>query len=268
MKTLLTILNFSIYDNRYDPQSNVLLEQACEKAGVPCAIVNFDREVRPTVDSPLVWLRYDIRSKRDLMWILEVAAALRNAGKKVFPSPRAIWLAEDKWETHLVLARAGVPIPRTLQAKDLHLCGFPVIIKARVGWGGMENKILFSEADLAVLPPYNPKEFICQTYIDHPGTLIMAIAGNQEICCIEDEGESAFAESRVAILPAPKGALELSRQALRATGLVTGTVDMLESPDGLKVLEVNSAPRLTYPHLPQADLAGPMCKAVLESFAL
>jgi len=266
MKPVMTILDFSTYDNTYDPKSNALLAQAAGSAGVPTEIVNFAREKIPVVASEKIWLRYDIRSGNDLKWVLEVATALRNSGKKVFPSPKSIWMAEDKWETYLVFKKNEVPTPPTFRAKDLSMCGFPVILKPRVGWGGLGNKILFDENAVQALPPFKKNEYICQPFIEHPRTVIMAVAKSQAICCIDDQGGNAYDDGRVAVIPSPGGALGLALQALRGTGLVTGTVDLIESPEGLKVLEVNSAPRITYPHLPGADLANPMVKTVLEWF--
>ena len=266
MQQQMTVLSFSPYDNPYDPKSNSLLAQASRNAGVQTEIVSFSRDKIPVIPSEKIWLRYDIRSGNDLKWVLEVAAALRNNGHKVFPSPKSIWVAEDKWETHLVLQKAGVPIPKTFRAKDLTICGFPAILKTRVGWGGMGNKVVLQQTALQALPPFKKNEYICQSFIPHSRTLIIAIAGATEICCIEDQGNTAFDDGRMAVIPSTGEALALSLQALQATGLVTGTVDLIESPEGIQVLEVNSAPRITYPHLPGVDLANPMVKTVLNTW--
>jgi glutathione synthase/RimK-type ligase-like ATP-grasp enzyme len=264
MKKGLTILDFSVYRNTYDPQSNALLAQAARAAGLEAAIANFTRERLPEADTVDVWLRYDIRSRDDLKWVLEAAATLRTRGHRLFPAPKALWVAEDKWETYLVLNQAQIPIPPTFRIRDLKNCGFPLILKPKVGWGGMGNRIVENEDELAQVPPFPREDCICQSYIPHPRTLITAVADEQDIGCIDDRGENAGDDGRTAALATPPEALDLARRALRATGLVTGTVDILESPHGMLVLEVNSAPRLTYPRLPMIDFATPMMAAVLR----
>jgi ribosomal protein S6--L-glutamate ligase len=63
---------------------------------------------------------------------------------------------------------------------------------------------------------------------------------------------------------APGGGVELVVAALDAVGLVTGTADLLELDGGIAVLEVNSAPGLEYPSIPELDLAGPMVACVMR----
>ncbi len=264
MKKDLTILDFSIYENPFDPKSDALLQKATENAGFHSKIVNFSRDVVPEVDSEWVWLRYDIRSRSDLKWILEVAATLKRKGQNIFPSPKSIWLAEDKWETFLALKRIGTPLPITFRSRDLQKCGFPAILKTRVGWGSMGNRVILEEKAMASLSPYRKDDYICQRFIPHEKTLIIALAGGIEIACLEDYGKTGHDEEGVIPVKTPHTALELAQKALKATGLCTGTVDLIDTPEGLKVLEVNSAPRISYPHIPGLDLAKPMVNAVLE----
>lgn len=264
MKNKLTILDFSEYENPFDPRSDALLKGAAEAAGMNSGILNYSKEAIPEVDSAKIWMRYDIRSRSDLKWVLEVATTLKRRGHRIFPSPKAIWLAEDKWETFMTLDKAGIPLPTTFRSKDLLKCGFPAILKTRVGWGSMGNRVILEEKAIASLTPYRKDDYICQRFIPHERTFIIALAGEAELACLVDTGRTMADEEKVAPVQAPPGAYIMARKAAEVIGLPAGTVDLIESQDGLKVLEVNSAPRITYPHIPGLDLATPMVKAVLS----
>lgn len=257
--------------------------------GIPVSSAARGRSGR---DGVPVWLRYDLRTPEDLAWVVQVARELRQAGVLVFPGAEAIEASEDKWLTAQALEKAGVPIPPTAlgsgvavgplanreprvsrrlpsrpgNLSDVGSVGgavtFPLIVKPRVGWGARQTRV-FRLATEPGLAEAATGQAVVQPFLPHGRTLIAAVAAGQPIVCIEDMGGGLQAEGRVGAIAFPPGAADLAARALAAVGLVTGTVDLIETADGLLVLEVNSAPRLTYPHLPEVDLAGPMAAAVL-----
>ena len=281
-----TVLDFSPYGNIFDPRSDALIAAACEAAGHRAEILPLTRETASSAEADLFWLRYDIRSRKDLLHVLELARLLESRGSRVHPRPRVIWAAEDKWETTRLLAKAGIPIPSTFRGRDYARCPFPAIFKPRAGWGGLGNKIIRQPADLAAhdIPtpatlvdgttvegvmlrsPLKSDEYICQEFHEHPRTLIACWADGVPICGIDDHADNAFEEGRGPVVPLDDEAVRLADAAMRAVGVIAGTVDLIETDRGLLVLEVNSAPRLTYPHLPGIDLATPMVRAVLRQF--
>ena len=281
------ILDYSPYGNAFDPRSDALLASALTAEQRKVDILPLSRETVLHVDAGTIWLRYDIRSRKDLLLIMELGRLLESRHKRVFPSPKAVWAAEDKWETFLALQKNGIPTLPTFRSRDYALCSFPAMFKTRTGWGGLGNQLIPRPEDLAVhdVPtsatlldgtpvagvmrrsPLKSDGYLCQPFIPHVRTLVLALAGQIPICCLEDRGQNAFEEGRGPVVPLTEEALKLSQAALKAVGLVAGTIDLIETPEGLRVLEVNSAPRLTYPHLPDVDLAGPMVKAVLDWFA-
>jgi len=88
------------------------------------------------------------------------------------------------------------------------------------------------------------------------------VASGRELQAIEARREPEF-DGDVRVLPLPDGAMGLGAAAVAALGLPAGTADLIESPNGPYVLEVNSAPCIPYPELPEVDLATPMVRAVL-----
>ncbi|MBI5394768.1 MAG: ATP-grasp domain-containing protein [Verrucomicrobia bacterium] len=263
----LTILDFSVYGNRYDPESDALLEAATQRLGVTTTTTFVSREQAATVlpDSEWVWLRYDLRSSDDLELVVSLARRLEIEGRRVFPSAAAILATEDKWEGCLALRRGGVAVPETALAMEWARFPLPIIVKSRVGWGGIGTAVARDAAELERARALLDEEHICQPFIASTRTLVVALADGGEIACIEDLcGLST--DGRTRTVPMPPDAAALAARTLEATGLVAGTVDMIESPDGLRVLEVNSSPRITYPHLPELDLATPMMKAVLRQW--
>jgi glutathione synthase/RimK-type ligase-like ATP-grasp enzyme len=257
------ILDFSWYGNSYDLASNRLLVGAFAQRGRLATVVAASANGHgPPLAAGKVWLRYDLRQPADLSRVIEVAEGLTRQGVRVFPAPAAVTTAEDKWQTAQVLAKAGVPMPLTRLGSEAHHLPLPVILKRRVGWGSQGICVRRQLADpwpaVADLEAY-----VAQPFLPHDRTLVAAVAAGRGLACLEDIGGGLQADGRVGTVPWPTGALELAWQALQAVGLPTGTVDLIETADGLHVLEVNSAPRLTYPHLPAVDLAGPMVDAVL-----
>ncbi len=214
-----------------------------------------------------VWLRYDLREAGDLAWVVQVARALEQAGVPVFPGAEAIGTSEDKWLTAMALEKAGLPVPPTRLGSRAGEGPFPVIVKPRVGWGARGMRVFVAGADPG-LAAAATEAAVVQPFLAHERTLIAAVAAGRPVACIEDIGGGLRAEGRVGAVAFPAGAADLAGRALSAVGLVAGTVDLLETADGLLVLEVNSAPRLTYPHLPEIDLAGPMVDAVVARWGM
>ena len=269
MKRDLAILDYSIYGNRPDPLSDNLLAQAARAAGWRPLISPLEPPGPPAVTPECVWLRYDLRSRSELSWVVSVADRLQQRGHRVFPSAAAILLAEDKWETFHAFRQRGIPTPETLLGLELARCALPVILKPRVGWGGKGCLRLHAAADRAAattrvaVTTRVAEDDICQPYLAHQRTWIVAVAGGQEIVTLQEPRNDPAHEGETQVRPAPPGAVSLALAALDAVGLVAGTVDLIESPAGLLVLEVNSAPRIPYPDLPDLDLATPMVRSVL-----
>ena len=266
----LDILDYSVYGNEADRESDALLRAASEASGYETRVIPLAPDKAIPKLEQRVWLRYDLRSPGDLAWIIGVAGNLAKRGHLLFPSARSILLSEDKWETHLALDEAGVP---SVETHGLHMT-YPwetrTILKPRVGWGGIGIRVL-DDADGAL--PFLPEEqehYIWQPFIPHRQTWTVVLAGKSLVTILEKRATSNdfrtnayFGEQAVEVCD-PGTATAISALALRAVGLVAGAVDVIDVDGQLKVLEVNSAPCLWYDHLPALDLPEAMLRCVME----
>jgi glutathione synthase/RimK-type ligase-like ATP-grasp enzyme len=261
MSQALEILDYSVYGNAIDAESDRLLAAAAAAAGFRTVVRSIapGEDVRP--DAERVWLRYDLRSRRDLSWIVSVAHALHCASHRVFPAAVSILFAGDKWETYHALRAAGIPTPATRLVLDFSPHAYPAILKPRVAWGGMGHRVLREAADWA--PCDVAEDAIWQPFLPHNRMWILPLAGERVLPAIEERREPER-DGEVRVFPPPAGSAELAMAAVRALWLPAATVDVIDSPEGPIVLEVNSAPRVPYPALPEVDLATPMVHAVLD----
>lgn len=189
---------------------------------------------------------------------LAIARLLAAGGATVVNRPEVIETCGDKLVTSLALERAGVPTPRTGIAftpeEALTLCerfGFPVVFKPLVGsWGRLVSKITDRHAAEAVLEhqevlggPANKVRYV-QEFVEKPGRDIRAfVVGERVIAAIYRRSEHWLTNTaRGAVATACPVDDELERLCLSAAAAVGGgvlAVDLLESPKGLLVVEVN-----------------------------
>ena len=180
------------------------------------------------------------------------------AGIKVINSTYPFRRSRDKYATQYTLQAAGIPIPKTFTTESLARAYeetqemIPVIFKpilSSMGRGSMK----FDDTDLA----YNAYKMldrlysplIIQGFIETPGRDIRVfIIGDQCVGAVYKYIPDGHWKSNVAqggkmveeeMTPA---IIELGFKATRAMGLDYCGVDILESPDGPVVLEVNAAP--------------------------
>lgn len=264
MNPALTLLDYSIYGNRPDPISDGLLAAAARAMGREVAIVPMAPPGPGAIATPCVWLRYDLRSRQELSWVVRVAHELRQRGHCVFPTALSILLAEDKWETFHAFRAAGIPTPETALGLELERFPLPAILKPRAGWGGKGALRVRHDADRPAAAQRVAEDDVCQPYLPHRHTWIVAVAADREIVTLQEPRNDPAHEGETYRRPAPPGAVDLACAALASVGLVTGTVDLIESLERLLVLEVNSAPRIPYADLPDVDLATPMVRSVLD----
>jgi [lysine-biosynthesis-protein LysW]---L-2-aminoadipate ligase len=164
----------------------------------------------------------------------------------------------NKILTSSVLARDGVPSPRTLIAftpesalRAIEDVGYPAVLKPAVGsWGRLLSLVsdrYAAEAILEhkeVLGSYHHSIFYVQEYVPKPGRDIRSfVVGDECICAIfrysghwiTNTARGGEAEN----CPVTDHIAELSVAAARAVGGGVVAVDLLESERGLLVNEVN-----------------------------
>ena len=164
----------------------------------------------------------------------------------------------DKLLTSAALVAAGVPIPRTVLAftpqsalEAIEEIGYPVVLKPAIGsWGRLLARVNDRDAAEALLEhkvtlgSFHHGAFYIQEYVRKPGRDIRSfVVGDETICAIYRDSPhwiTNTARGGVATnCPVTPEIADLSVRAARAVGGGVVAVDLLESPDGLLVNEVN-----------------------------
>jgi [lysine-biosynthesis-protein LysW]--L-2-aminoadipate ligase len=187
---------------------------------------------------------------------LEVFEAL---GVATVNSSHSAATADDKVATSLALAKAGVPSLRTFVAFDnesalevLETLGYPAVLKPVTGsWGRLLSKVNSPVAARALLEhkkalgSYHHAMYYIQEYVDKPGRdLRILVVG-------DDVMGASYRSADHWVTNVARGAVstpcevtpeiyDLSLRATRAIGAEIAGVDLVETPDGLKVIEVNT----------------------------
>lgn len=164
----------------------------------------------------------------------------------------------DKLATNLALSGAGVPVPKARVAftpesalEAIEDLGYPAILKPSVGsWGRLLARVNDREAAEAILEhkatlgTYHHSIFYIQEHIDKPGRDLRAfVAGDQVLCAIARHSDHWITNTakggEVTNYPITDELREVAVNAARAVGGGILAVDLLESPRGLVVCEVN-----------------------------
>ncbi len=163
----------------------------------------------------------------------------------------------DKYITSQLLAQHGLPTPRVLMAFDsdsalqaVEAMGYPCVLKPVVGsWGrllakienpAMAEAIIEHKSSLGV----NHKIFYVQEYIEKPGRDIRAfVTGEEAICAIYRASDNWITNTARGGLasncPITAEIAQLCRQVARVIGRGLLAVDLVETPHGLSIIEVN-----------------------------
>ncbi len=164
----------------------------------------------------------------------------------------------NKFLTTMALLRDGVPAPRTRIAftqeaalRAIEELGYPVVLKPVIGsWGRLLSKVNDRDAAEALLEhketlgSYLHAIHYVQEYVPKPERDIRSfVVGDECICAIYRASQhwiTNTAQGGVATnCPVTPEIRELSLRAAKAVGGGVIAVDLLESPEGLLVNEVN-----------------------------
>src|SRR5256885_6488795 len=182
-------------------------------------------------------------------------------GSAVINSAAAIGRSRDKLAALQQLASAGVRIPRTVLARgggDVHelvaqVGGLPAILKLIQGTQGVGGMIAHSEAEvesiLGTLWDLGQEILLQEFVAESQGKDIRAlVVGERVVGAMRREARRGEFRSNLhrggfgTAVQLPEDHAEAAVRAARVLGLDVAGVDLLESSDGPKVVEVNSSP--------------------------
>jgi [lysine-biosynthesis-protein LysW]--L-2-aminoadipate ligase len=171
----------------------------------------------------------------------------------------ATTVCDDKARCSLALEAAGVPTPRTLLAytidsalKACEMIGYPAVIKPVTGsWGRLLAKVNGPEQARTILTQksdlgsYHHNIYYIQEYVAKPGRDIRAyVVGDRVLAAsyrTSDHWITNAARGAVSVAcPITPEIEELALRACQAVGSRLAGVDLMETDDGLKIIEVNT----------------------------
>ena len=253
-----TFMNSLKFKNLYE-----MLSVAFKKHNIELEIKKAE-DISLEVNKPLI-------HKPDfaIFWDKDIylAKRLENSGIKLFNSPHAIELCDNKILMYQELAKKGIKIPRTFVApktfeglgytnldfvnKVSNEIGWPLVIKEAFGSFGEQVYLAndFNDAT-TIINRIGFKDFLLQEFIasSKGKDLRINVVGDQVIASMLRENEHDF---RSNISSGGNGSkyepnsdyIALAVKATKALGLSFAGVDVLFGEDGPIICEVNSNPQ-------------------------
>jgi [lysine-biosynthesis-protein LysW]--L-2-aminoadipate ligase len=219
-----------------------------------------DRDLVINLHDPSPFKQYDIILERCINHsrALYSLKMFESWGVKALNSAHVAHVCGDKLVTSLALIEHKVPVPPNMVAYTpesaltaIEQLGYPVVLKPCIGsWGRLMAKINDREAAEAVLEhkqilgSYHHSIYYIQKYINKPGRDIRSfVVGDETIAAIYRTSDHWVTNTalggKASKCPVTPEIDALSRQAAAAVGGGMLAIDLLESPDGLLVNEVN-----------------------------
>jgi len=188
---------------------------------------------------------------------LSLAGVLHAEGARLLNPYPGCLASRDKILASKLLHTAGIPAPRCWVTADLKLLDpiveeTPLIVKPHMGWRGEGIHIVRNRRELAAIPqPQTP--LLIQECLQGAGEdLRMYIAGDQVFAARKRFSSASFAEPGRPCAVSSE-LRDIALRCGRAFGLGLYSIDVIGTPDGPKVLDVNDFPG--YKGVPDAAVA-------------
>ncbi len=244
------------------PEEKALIGEAARRKDVE--VVKLDpRRLVLDADPEAVRQRYpvDIVLDREVghTRALYALALFEAAGVPCVNRYEVARVCHDKLLTSKRLKAAGVPTPEVRVAfgregalQAIEELGYPVVLKPLDGsWGRLLAKLNDRDAAEAVLEHKEQlggpqhKVFYIQKFVEKPGRDIRAFAvGDEVVCAIYREAEHWITNTargaRARECPVTPELAEVCLKAYRAVGGGVLAIDLMETPHGLVVHEINA----------------------------
>ncbi|MFN7106072.1 MAG: lysine biosynthesis protein LysX [Pyrobaculum sp.] len=233
-----------------------LLINALRAVGLAPRLINLEEAVAPDGLGQVGVIRLAARPR-----VVPTAYTYELAGGQSINSAQSLAITQDKYLTYLVLKRAGIPTPRTLLAfgpaaarAAAERLSYPVIIKPTDGSWGRFVSLAKSVEDLeAVVTHRQAMEsdmhlYLVQEYIDKPGRDIrVTVVGERAVAAIYRISPTDWRTNTARGGKAEPAKIdpeleEMAIKASQAVGALYTGVDVVESPRGYLVLEINGVP--------------------------
>lgn len=256
---------------------------AAESRGVPVVRID-DAEVTFGLDRPDVAADVVVNRSVSHTRSLYATRCYSHYGIPTVNHPDVVELAGDKVLSSLRLAERHVPTPNTVIAlspeaalKAIDRVGYPAVLKPAVGsWGRLMAKVSSREEAEQILehktalPSPVHSIFYIQEYVPKPDRdLRVFVVGSRAVAGMyrrsTDWRTNAARGATTEPLPITPELGELALRAAEAVGGGVLAVDLMESPRGLVVHEVNPTPEFkALTAVTGADIAGAIVDYAIE----
>ncbi len=189
----------------------------------------------------------------EVIFRMDVLGRLEAAGTPVINRPRALEIAIDKYLSLAVMAGAGVPVPHTLVVQSADDARSAC---AQLG-GTCVAKPLFGSRGQGIVRIASPEEaasagaqgvIYLQEFLDHPGWDARILVVGSEVHAMRRIAPPGEWRTNVALggrpepFIAPPEWIDLARRSAAALGADIAGVDLIPTPQGPVVVEVNAVP--------------------------
>jgi len=241
-----------LYPQRKVPRSATLLSIAMSKLGAITTLKSFDELRCSHIENfDLVVLR-GLPYHYDSVRMNALITCLKNA-KRVINDPKGMVLARDKYSSIKELEARGLPVPKTYLARTrgevlnaVEVLGEAVLkpISSSLGFGviRVDPETLFYAMSSI---PFS-FEIVVQEYLEKVRDVRVLVLGDKAVGAMYRISPFNVASNYAKgadVDPAPLDAYApLAVKATRTLGLDYAGVDIIETPEGPKVIEVNPSP--------------------------
>ena len=235
-----------------------LIIQAAQKRNVQVEVIDIRNEI---LNPDTAKYHFNTALQRSVSTIkgTYVTHYFESMGIQVVNSSKVTKICEDKFYTSLQLHKHKVPTLRFAMVFTYQealnviedMGGFPVVIKPALGsWGRLLTKVndkdslesIIEHKDVLGSP--HQKAYYIQEYVNKPGRDIRSfVIDGKTICAIyrnsshwiTNTARGGHAEN----CPLSKEIITLSKNASNAIGGGILAMDIIETPDGMKINEIN-----------------------------
>ncbi len=201
---------------------------------------------------PLTYDLYVLKSHAEL-W-LSLAGVLHNRGARVLNPYPSCMAAHDKIVASERLRTAHIPTPRSWLTGDLIqlrqvVAKLPLVIKPYIGGRGKDVYVVSDPYQLAALPRIQ-RQWLVQELIPGPGEDLKVYVIGNEVFGLRKRLAPSSPKTPGQPCAVSSEVRDIALRCGRAFGLGLYGLDVIESPDGPVVVDVNYFP--SYKEIPNA----------------
>ena len=271
-------MKIGIATRNMEAWSSTQVREALSKRGIPYVCFTFPKLVarlayKPRFKTTDVIRQEEVRliedldaliirpigrgSLEELVFRMDMLYKLQRSDVYVLNPPEAIEHCVDKYDILAVLEDAGVPVPRTVATESVNEAlrafkelGSDVVVKPIFGSRG-QGATRIVDADIADTVfkaiTFHHGVVYLQEFVSHGHSDIRAfVVGERVIAAMRRVAEGWKTNFSRGARPAPitlsKEFEDLAVKAARAVGAKVAGVDILEGPEGPRIVDVNSQP--------------------------